>query len=152
MQPILLDTNLLVYLYDQRKPQRQTMAVQVIATFAKTGMGRLSTQCLSEFFSAVTRQKNEQAAILSLDEAIQETTRLSRLFIVYPVNPQIVLEALRGVKQYQLSFWDAQIWATARLNQIPIIFSEDFNPNANLEGVLFINPFDEAFLLNDWLR
>lgn len=152
MQPILLDTNLLVYLYDQRDPKRQATALQLVSTLSKTGMGRLSTQCLSEFFSAVTRQKNEQAAILSVDEAIRETIHLSRLFIIYPVNPAIVLEALRGVKHYQISFWDAQIWAAARLNQIHVIFSEEFNPKSILEGILFVNPFDEPFDLDEWIR
>ena len=54
----------------------------------------------------------------------------------------IVLEAIRGVKEYQLSFWDAQIWATAKLNQIPVVYSEDFNVGAIIEGVRFINPLD----------
>jgi predicted nucleic acid-binding protein len=50
-----------------------------------------------------------------------------------------VLEVIRGVKEYQLSFWDAQIWATAKLNQISVIYSEDFNVGAIIEGVRFVN-------------
>ena len=29
----------------------------------------------------------------------------------------IVLEALRGVRDHQISYYDAQIWASARLNR-----------------------------------
>ncbi len=56
----------------------------------------------------------------------------------------IVLEAARGVRDYQFSFWDAQIWATARLNQIPTIYSEDFNVNSAIEGVRFLNPLSDG--------
>ena len=57
----------------------------------------------------------------------------------------IVLEAIRGVKDHNFSYWDALIWATARLNQIRIVLSEDFSDHANIEGVLFVNPFEPDF-------
>jgi predicted nucleic acid-binding protein len=62
-----------------------------------------------------------------------------------------VLEALRGVRHYKIQFWDAQIWAAARLNQIPTLFSQDFNPGAVLEGVEFVNPYSGTFRLQDWI-
>jgi predicted nucleic acid-binding protein len=46
-----------------------------------------------------------------------------------------------------LSFWDAQIWAAARLHRIPVVLSEDFNPGAVIEGVRFVDPFGEDFEL-----
>jgi len=42
------------------------------------------------------------------------------------------------------------LWATARLNQVPVIFSEDFASNSVLEGVRFVNPFAPDFSLEDW--
>ncbi|WP_375504921.1 hypothetical protein [uncultured Nostoc sp.] len=39
------------------------------------------------------------------------------------------------------TFWDAQIWATARLNQIEEVYTEDFASGARVEGVRFTNPF-----------
>jgi len=50
-----------------------------------------------------------------------------------------------------MSYWDAQIWASARLNQIPLILSEDFDAGAIIEGVRFVNPFAGDFELDDWL-
>ncbi len=61
-----------------------------------------------------------------------------------------MLEAGRGVSQYTLAYYDAQIWAAARLNQIGVIFSEDFNPGSILEGVRFVNPFAEEFVIEAW--
>jgi predicted nucleic acid-binding protein len=151
MQPVLIDTNLLVYAYDLRDPSRQAFAVRVLSGLARGGIGCLSVQSLSEFFSATTRQRKGQSPVLPVSDAIMETEKLARAFLVYPVTQLIVLEALRGVRQYQLSFWDSQIWAAAHLNQISTVFSEDFSPGAVLEGVQFVNPFHPGFRLQDWL-
>jgi predicted nucleic acid-binding protein len=42
-------------------------------------------------------------------------------------------------------------WAAARLNQIPVIFSEDFRAGAVFEGVRYVNPFAQGFQLQDWI-
>jgi len=69
--------------------------------------------------------------------------------MILDTSSLVVLEATRGVRDHQFSYYDAQIWATARLNQIPLIFSEDFNP-ASIEGVQFMNPFSPEFVLEEW--
>ena len=43
-----------------------------------------------------------------------------------------------------------QIWATARLNQVPTIFTEDFTNGRRVEGVQFLNPLLPAFDLTRW--
>jgi predicted nucleic acid-binding protein len=63
----------------------------------------------------------------------------------------IVLEAARGVRDRSLSYYDAQIWATARLNQIPLVFSEDFTDGSVIEGVRFVNPLAGDFRLESWV-
>ena len=61
-----------------------------------------------------------------------------------------MLEAARGVRQHRLRFYDAQIWATARLNQVPTIFTEDFEDGRRLEGVQFVNPLVSGFDFERW--
>jgi hypothetical protein len=39
-----------------------------------------------------------------------------------------------------MAYWNSQIWTLARLHQIPLIFTEDFNLGAVLEEVCFVNP------------
>ena len=55
------------------------------------------------------------------------------------------------MREHGLSYYDAQIWAVARLNQVPVIFSEDFNSNSVLDGVRFVNPFSAEFDLTAWV-
>jgi predicted nucleic acid-binding protein len=151
MTPILIDTNILVYLYDRRDHLRQEEALGVVRLLAKTGIGRLSVQCLSEFYSAVTRQKRNTSPVLSIYDAIKETQKLARTFPVYQLTVPIVIEALRGVQQYHLQYWDAQIWASARLYQIPTIFSEDVPSREILEGVQYVNPLKPDFDTREWV-
>jgi predicted nucleic acid-binding protein len=63
---------------------------------------------------------------------------------------QIVLEATRGMRDHKLSYYDAQIWACARLNQVPVIFTEDFQDGQTLEGIRFVNPFAGNFVIDEW--
>jgi predicted nucleic acid-binding protein len=54
---------------------------------------------------------------------------------VLPLTGPVALEALRGVREHLLSYYDAQIWAVARLGQVGAVLSEDFNLGAVLDGV-----------------
>jgi predicted nucleic acid-binding protein len=55
-----------------------------------------------------------------------------------------------GVRDHQLSYYGAQIWASARLNQVPVICGEDFQDGQILEGVRFVNPFADEFVIDEW--
>ncbi len=78
--------------------------------------------------------------LLSRSEALASIQNYAGVCEVVHLNRLIALEAVRGVRDYQFQYWDAQIWASARLNQIEEIYSEDFNTGASIEGVHFINP------------
>jgi predicted nucleic acid-binding protein len=148
MPPILIDTNLLIYLYDPNQPDKQKQAERVLEQLELTRTGRLSIQVLAEFFSVATRKLSPS---LTSAEALDQVTLFTRLWPVYDLTPMIVMEAGRGVRDHKLSYYDAQVWATARLNQVPVVFSEDFRDGSILEGVRFVNPFSPKFLLEKWL-
>lgn len=144
MPSVLIDTNILVYTFDPRDIKRQEQAFAVLSYLEERSAGCLSVQCLSEFISVVLSKK-----ILDINEAIQKVAEWPLVFPVFDLTSQIVLEATRGVHDHQLSYYDAQIWACARLNQVSMIFSEDFQDGQILEGVRFVNPFSESFVLGE---
>jgi predicted nucleic acid-binding protein len=148
MPPILIDTNLLIYLYDPNQPDKQKQAERVLEQLELTRTGRLSVQALAEFFSVATRKLSPS---LTSAQALEQVTLFTRLWPVFDLTSMIVMEAGRGVRDHKLSYYDAQVWATARLNQVPVVFSEDFRDGAILEGVRFVNPFTPKFLLEKWL-
>ena len=136
----LIDTNVLVYSHDTRDALKQARARAVLNRLMEDDSGALNAQVLAEF-SNVTLHKLK---LLPADVYAQ-VEDYETAFPIYPLTPAVVLEAVRGVRDYQLSYYDAQIWAAAKLNQIPVVLSEDFNTGGGLEGVTFLNPLEPAF-------
>lgn len=145
---IFLDTNVLVYAYDRSEPEKQRLAIQVIDALVAQGRSVVSTQVLAEFFITITRKISVP---LSVDEGYERVQNYLRFCMVLNLTGPVVLEAIRGVRDHQFHFWDAMIWATARLNQIPVIFTEDFPNREVVEGIRFVNPFAGDFRLEDWV-
>ena len=144
---VFIDTNVLVYAYDRSEPEKQRRALETLDQLVSARAGVISPQVMSEFFVTVTRKI---VSPLSVTDAYQRLVNYLQIWTVAELTGMIVLEAARGARDHQFSFWDAQIWATARLNQIPVVFSEDFDAGSVIEGVRFVNPFDEEFRLEGW--
>lgn len=92
---------------------------------------------------AVVRKIKEP---LTPKEGYERVMNYLQSWAIVDITPLIVVEAARGVHDHKLSYWDAQIWATAKLNQIPTVLSEDFNDGRQIESVRFLNPFAPAFI------
>ncbi len=148
MPKILMDTNILVYMVDPRDVERQEKAIALLRMLEERGAGCLSVQCLSEFVNASMRKLTPP---LTAGEAYEQVSLLAGFWQVFDLTPQIVLEAARGVRDHGLAYHDAQIWAAARLNQVPLVFSEDFQDGLTLEGIRFVNPFAEGFEVEEWV-
>lgn len=148
MTPILIDTNILVYSFDLAEPQKKAAARDLLMRLQLYQQGHLSVQCVAEFFNVVSRGSLPK---MTLEDAAAQVEFFLHSFPVYPLTPGIVREAIRGVREHRLSYFDAQLWACAKLNQMSLIFSEDFQDGQILEGVRFVNPFAETFQLEKWL-
>jgi predicted nucleic acid-binding protein len=148
MALILIDTNVLIYLYDHNNPSKQTRSRLVLDKLQAIGAGRLSVQSLSEFANIVPKKLSP---VILLTDVIEIVRMFANVFPVSYVTPTMIADAVRAVRDYQMSFYDAQIWACAKFNQIPIIFSEDFQDGQVIEGVRFVNPFADGFELEKWI-
>jgi len=142
---ILVDTNILLYAYDQGEPEKQSQAVAVLDHLATLRLGVLTPQVLAEFFVNATRKLEKP---LTVEEVYNRIQNYLLSWEIVDLSGSIILEAVRGVRTYKMAYWDAQIWASARMCQIPFIFTEDFNVGAVIEGVGFVNPFEEGFNLD----
>lgn len=136
----LIDTNVLVYRVDPRDAAKQQRAREVVTHLVREGLGALPAQVLAEYSSVMLKRYG-----LSADRISTHVAGLRRLLPVHPLTPGVVMEALRGVQDHRLSYYDAQVWAVAKLHQAEGVLSEDFNGGATLEGVTFINPFAAGF-------
>jgi predicted nucleic acid-binding protein len=111
----VVDTKLLVYALDRREPEKRERAREVLRRVGHGGTATLPAQVLSEFANACLRKLEPRPE----PEAVRrEVERLMLAFPVLPLTGPVVLEALRGVKEHMLSYYDAQLWAAARLGQV----------------------------------
>ena len=142
----LLDTNLLIYCFDPSEPEKQERALTVLERVGREPSAALPAQVLAEFSNVALRRLEPP---LLPDEVRRQVRLFERTFPVLPLTQAVVMEALRGVRDHDFAYYDAQIWAAARLNQIAIVLSEDFSTGATVGGATFLNPLEATFDLSE---
>jgi predicted nucleic acid-binding protein len=141
---VLVDANVLVYAYDQSEPAKQRRSLALLDELADGGRMVLTTQVLAEFFVVVSRRIVRP---LDMAEAARAVRNYVEMSMVLPVTPDVVLEAIRGTIVHRLAYWDAQVWAAARLADVLLVLSEDLARPTPLETVGFLDPFAAGFVL-----
>jgi len=137
----LVDTNLLVYRFDPRSPEKQAVAEELLLQGVVSRNLRLPHQALLEFYTAVTRPLQGRESLLSPQEARRETEELLSEFTVLYPNEAVVRTAIHGSAAYGLSWFDAHLWAYAEVYGLSELISEDFQHDRLYGTVRAINPF-----------
>lgn len=138
----LVDTNILVYRFDPRFPDKQQTAIDLLRRGIRDDSVRLPHQAIVEFVAAVTRPLRDGVPpLLTPEEARQEAEEMLTQFeILYP-NDALLRLALRGAAAYQLSWFDAHLWAYAEHFALGELISEDFQHDRLYGNVRTVNPF-----------
>ncbi len=139
----LIDTNVLVYLFDARFPAKQRTANAVIREGLAMNALVLPHQAVVEFVSVVTRPRSDLdgASLLPRAKALQRADVLMRQIPVLYPDAEVLATAIRGAGTYQLPWFDAHLWAYAEVNGLPEILSEDFSHGQHYGSVRVRNPF-----------
>jgi predicted nucleic acid-binding protein len=139
--PALVDTNVLVYRFDRRFPQKQ----QAARDFLRRGLAdedlQIPHQSLIEFVSVVTRPIKGGPPLLSQEEAVLETEVLLHQFTILYPSEVVLRAALHGMGRYQLSWFDAHLWAYAEVYGLSTLATEDFQHGRRYGNVTALNPF-----------
>jgi predicted nucleic acid-binding protein len=137
----LVDTNILVYRFDPRFPEKQRKADELLRGGIAEDSIRLPHQAIVEFVAAVTRPTSAGPALLAPEDARREAEEMLREFeVLYPTEA-LVRTALRGAAAYQLSWFDAHLWAYAEHYGLEELCSEDFQHDRIYGTVRAVNPF-----------
>lgn len=137
----LVDTNVLVYRFDPRFPEKQARATEILRQGIAGDSIRVPHQAIVEFVAVATRQLAGGQTLLTRDETIREAEELlMQLEVLYP-DAELVRLALRGMAAYQLSWFDAHLWAYAEHFGLDEILSEDFQDGRRYGTVRISNPF-----------
>lgn len=90
----------------------------------------------------MTRPLSGRGSILSVTDARRETEELLNQFVVVYPTEQVVRTAIRGQATYQMSWFDAHMWAYAESYGLEQIVSEDFESGRLYGTVRAVNPFE----------
>ena len=140
----LVDTNVLVYRFDWRFPEKQRLANGVLRTRIAEGTAFVPHQAIVEFVVAATRPLAGGDQLLDAADARREAEELLSQFDVLFPDEELVRIALRGAAAYQLSWFDAHLWAYAERFGLAELLSEDFQHGRLYGTVEAVNPFLEA--------
>ncbi len=132
-----VDTNILVYAYDETAGQKRDRARFLLAELWESGEGCLSVQVLQEFFVTVTRKVPKPLDAASAAAIIADLSH----WRVHSPGADDVLSAIDSHRSQDISFWDAMIVCSAASLGCGILYSEDLNPGQQYEGVRVRNPF-----------
>jgi predicted nucleic acid-binding protein len=134
---IFVDTNVLVYTRDASKFEKQAQAAEWMDYLWKAGIGRISMQVITEYYSLVTSKLKPGMELTKAREDIEDLFAWQPL----PLMPDLVQEAWQVQDLFHLSWWDSLILSAARMQKCAYILSEDFQHNQDFQGVRVINPF-----------
>ena len=137
----LIDTNILVYIFDPIDPRKQRLAVELLDRGLLEDSVRVPHQAIVEFISAVTRPRGRNKPLLSRAAAYREAEELLSQFVILYPNEALVRTALRGAAAYRLSWYDAHMWAYAEFYGLTELLSEDFEHGRLYGNVQAMNPF-----------
>ena len=136
---LTLDANILIYSVDKKPESEKKLEISsLILQKSVQGGCILTSQTLGEFYHASTRKR-----YIPQNKAIEMIHYFMELFPIVSSTSLTLERALLALPKYQLQFWDAMLWATAKESKCSLIITEDFQDRQSIEGVQFINPFKD---------
>ena len=133
-----IDTNIFVYCFDDREPDKKTKALNLIADALQTGNGVISTQVVQEFLNVAIRKFS--VPMKTDDTKIYLQKVLNPLCQVFP-DLGLYIEALNISEKTGYSFYDSLILAGAFASGCSILYSEDFQNGQRIENLKIVDPF-----------
>ncbi len=133
-----LDTNILVYQFDDQQPAKRDRARALVRSSLERGDGICSTQVVNEFCNLALRRF-----------AVPMTPAQCSMYLDAVLAPlctvgwsqKLVRESLRIVERWKTSWYDSLIIAAASEGGASILYSEDLQHDMRFGDVRVQNPF-----------
>jgi predicted nucleic acid-binding protein len=137
IEPVFVDTNVLVYRFDAAHPEKQRAAEAWLERLWETRTGRLSFQVLREFYITVTKKL---AGRLDSGQA-RLAVRSLLAWHPAPSSSRIIETAWDLEDRHSVSWWDALIIAAAQEQSCSILLTEDLQEDQRFGSLRVVNPF-----------
>lgn len=140
-----LDTNVLVYLFDDAAPAKQVLAAALLQRLPASTV--VPAQALAEAARVLTAKRTPALAPTQTQAFVSD---VAALFVEVPLTSGVVANALALQAAAPLSYFDAQMLAAAAQGGASVLLTEDLQDGQTYGTVKAVNPFAPAFDLAAW--
>jgi predicted nucleic acid-binding protein len=133
-----LDTNIIVYSFDQSSARKAEVADRLLRQGLLTRKGVISYQVVQEFFNVARRRS---PGPMRLEEAEHFLSTVLIPLCTVHSSPALFHKALQLVERFHLQWYDALIVASALVAECGILYSEDFQNGQKIDDLEIRNPF-----------
>jgi predicted nucleic acid-binding protein len=134
---VFIDTNVLLYAFDDKDVAKQQRARQWIGQCWVRRCGRLSTQVLNEFYA---NARKRFATAISAGDARAEVRRY-QAWNPWQVDQPTIEGAWAVESRNQVDFWDALMVAAAQQQGCTLLLTEDLPHGQRIDSLQILNPF-----------
>lgn len=138
MSRFFLDSNILVYQFDETAPAKAAKATELVRHAIATGEGIISYQVVQEFINAASRRFRVP---MQPGDIRQCLVTFLRPLTAIESSPLLFIEALNILERYQFSWYDSLIVAAAVQGECETLYSEDLQNGFRLGKMRIVNPF-----------
>jgi len=133
-----LDTNILIYRFDDRDPRKQKIATDLIREGLRFRKAVISYQVIQEFYNTMFRRF---PSVLTPEDSEQYLSKVLRRFSIVSPSMELFQEALRLHHRYKLSWYDSLIVAAAAEAKCDVLYTEDLQHGQRFGNLVVTNPF-----------
>lgn len=138
MSAELLDSNVLVYLFDETDERKREIAKRIVYEGIGSGRACISSQVVQETLNVITRKLPRPATVAEAERFLDDV-----LAPLWRGGPSVALyhRALDLQSRYRLAFYDALIVAAALEAGCTRLWSEDLQHGQRIESLTIQDPF-----------
>jgi len=136
-----LDTNILVYTFDDGDPGKKDRARALVAEALVESRGAISYQVIQEFLNAALRKFSKPLTAADAERYL--TIVLEPLCTVF-ASVELFHQALDISGRWKHTFYDSLIIASALQAGCSVLYSEDLQHGQKIGNLRILNPFVES--------
>jgi predicted nucleic acid-binding protein len=136
-----LDTNILVYTFDEENPGKRDRARALVAEALAESRGAISYQVIQEFLNATLRKFSKPLTAGDAERYL--TVVLEPLCAVF-ASVELYHQAIDISERWKYSFYDSLVIASALQSGCTVLYSEDLQHGQKIGNLRILNPFVES--------
>ena len=133
-----IDTNILIYTFDNSDSAKQESARGIINHAISSGKGIISSQIVQEFLNVV---RHKFSVPMTVEHCHLFFSRVLEPICQIYISTNLIHEALDISQRWQYRFYDSLVIAAALEGECKTLYSEDLQSGQVIKDLTIENPF-----------